>query len=224
MSAFVIMKTEKSDSERKRSRPLEKKSLLGRKGVKIGIVLLVILIAIVGVIYIYSQNKKGEQNTIGSGNPVAIMNTSMGIIKIELYKDKAPITAGNFINLSNKGFYNGLIFHRIIPNFMIQGGCPNGDGTGGPGYTIPDEFHPDLSNVRGTMSMANSGPNTGGSQFFINVVDNTYLDYNKEPLEYKHAVFGKVTEGMDVVDSISQVETENDRPLEDVVINSITIV
>lgn len=160
-----------------------------------------------------------------SVNRIAIIDTSMGIIKVELFEDKTPITAGNFIKLASEGFYDGLIFHRVIANFMIQSGCPKGDGTGGPGYTIKDEFHEDLSNIRGTISMANHGPNTGGSQWFINVVDNTYLDYNKEPLSSKHAVFGKVIEGMDVVDAISKVETdENDKPLEDVVINSITIV
>ncbi|MDH7517857.1 MAG: peptidylprolyl isomerase [Candidatus Thermoplasmatota archaeon] len=220
------MKATKEDFERKRSRPIEKKKILKRKSIKISIVLLVFLIVIaIVVVYIYTnQNKNIEQNNTAGKNPIAILDTSMGVIKIELYKDKAPITAGNFINLSKNGFYDGLIFHRVIQNFMIQGGDPNGDGTGGPSYTIKDEFHPDLSNVRGTISMANHGPNTGGSQFFINVVNNTYLDYNKEPLEYKHAVFGKVIEGMDVVDAISKVKTdENDKPLVDVVIKSITI-
>ena len=147
----------------------------------------------------------------------------MGTIKVELYIDKVPITAGNFINLSNDGYYDDLIFHRVILDFMIQGGCPNGDGTGGPGYKIPDEFHEDLSNIRGTISMANSGPNTGGSQFFINVVDNTYLDYDKEPLTSKHAVFGMVIDGMDIVDKISKVQTIGNKPVDDVIINSITI-
>ena len=172
--------------------------------------------------------------------PIALMDTSMGMIGIELYTDKAPITAGNFINLSNDNFYDGIIFHRVISNFMIQGGDPNGDGTGGPGYAIEDEFDEDLSNVRGTISMANSGPNTGGSQFFINVNDNLHLDFNKyidqttyqlvyEEVPYptdtsKHAVFGSVIMGMDIVDEISEVSTDsNDKPLTDITINSITI-
>lgn len=164
------------------------------------------------------ENEEGK-------NHIAVIETNMGIIKFELFEKRAPITTENFIKLANNGFYDGLIFHRVIPNFMIQGGCPNGDGTGGPGYTIEDEFHEDLSNVRGTISMANTGqPNSGGSQFFINVRNNTYLDYNKEPLAYKHAVFGMVIEGMDVVDAISEVERDkNDRPLEDVIINKIRI-
>jgi cyclophilin family peptidyl-prolyl cis-trans isomerase len=157
-------------------------------------------------------------------NPIALIDTSVGMIIAELYEDKVPITAGNFINLSNDGFYDGLIFHRVIPSFMIQGGCPYGTGTGGPGYTIPDEFHEDLSNVRGTFSMANSGPDSGGSQFFINVVDNTHLDYDKDPLTSKHAVFGVVIDGIDVADEISEVSTnEADKPLQDVTINSIII-
>jgi cyclophilin family peptidyl-prolyl cis-trans isomerase len=99
------------------------------------------------------------------GNRKAIFETTKGKFTIELYEDKAPLTTGNFIKLVNQGFYNGLIFHRVIPKFMIQGGCPEGTGTGGPGYTIKDEFHKDLSNVRGSIAMANRGPNTGGSIF-----------------------------------------------------------
>lgn len=157
-------------------------------------------------------------------NKIAIFDTSMGTFKVEMAQDLAPQTAGNFIKLAQEGFYDGTTFHRVIKNFMIQGGDPNGDGTGGPGYTIPDEFHTNLSNVRGTISMANRGPNTGGSQFFINVVDNSFLDYNKPPTTSKHAVFGKVIEGMDVVDAIVNVPTRpGDRPVTPVIINSITI-
>ena len=146
-------------------------------------------------------------------------NTNKGNLKIELFNDKAPITTGNFIKLINEGFYNGLIFHRVIPNFMVQCGCPHGTGRGGPGYTIRDEFHPDLKHdSKGILSMANAGPNTGGSQFFITVAPTPWLDG-------KHSIFGKVIEGMEVVDSISKVEKDrNDKPLQNVVVNSIKII
>ena len=158
------------------------------------------------------------------GNKIAVFDTNKGKFSVELFEDKAPLTTGNFIKLATSGFYNGLIFHRVIPDFMIQTGCPKGEGTGGPGYAIKDEFHKDLSNVRGTLSMANSGPNTGGSQFFINVVDNTFLDYNKPPSSSKHPVFGKVVSGMDVVDTISKMKTgRNDKPVETITIKTITI-
>ena len=151
-------------------------------------------------------------------NKTAEFNTNMGNFKIELFMDKAPLTVGNFIKLVDKGFYNGLIFHRVIPNFMIQGGCPQGTGYGGPGYTIRDEISPDLKhNFPGILSMANAGANTGGSQFFITVAPTPWLDG-------KHAIFGKVIEGMDVVDKISKVETDrSDKPLRDVMINNITV-
>jgi peptidylprolyl isomerase/peptidyl-prolyl cis-trans isomerase A (cyclophilin A) len=148
---------------------------------------------------------------------LAQFKTNQGDFTIFLDTVKAPITAGNFIDLAKKGFYDGLIFHRIIKNFMIQGGCPQGNGTGGPGYRIRDEFHKDLSNKKFTISMANAGPNTGGSQFFINVKDNTYLDN-------RHAVFGNVTVGEDIVMKISEVETGfQDRPKEPVKIISVHI-
>ena len=152
-------------------------------------------------------------------NRMAEFKTNKGNFKIELFNDKAPVTTGNFMKLVDDGFYNGLIFHRVIPNFMIQGGCPHGTGRGGPGYTIRDEFHPDLKHdCPGMLSMANAGPNTGGSQFFITVAPTPWLDKH-------HSVFGKVTEGMEVVDEISKVERDgNDKPLEDVVINSVTII
>jgi cyclophilin family peptidyl-prolyl cis-trans isomerase len=157
-------------------------------------------------------------------NRKAIFETNKGNFTLELFEDKAPFTSGNFIKLANQGFYNGLLFHRVIPQFMIQGGCPKGTGTGGPGYTIKDEFHKELSNLRGTIAMANRGPNTGGSQWFINVVDNTCLDFDKKPYTSAHPVFGKVIEGMDVVDAISKVKADgNDKPLQDVMIKKITI-
>lgn len=152
-------------------------------------------------------------------NSVALFETSMGNFRIELFEDKAPITTKNFITLVNKGFYNGLIFHRVIDGFMIQGGDPYGNGTGGPGYTIPDEFNKDLRHsTEGILSMANAGPNTGGSQFFITLAATNWLDG-------KHAVFGKVIEGMEVVRAIGKVKTNaQDRPLEDVVVKKVTII
>jgi len=141
------------------------------------------------------------------------LETSMGNIVIALNPDM-PVTTGNFEQLVKSGYYDGVIFHRVISGFMIQGGDPTGTGRGGPGYTIPDEFTNANKNNRGTVAMANSGPNTAGSQFFINLVNNNYLDG-------KHPVFGTVVEGMDVVDAIGKVETSGkpyNRPLKDVVI------
>ncbi len=153
-----------------------------------------------------------------------ILHTSMGDITLKLYGDM-PITTGNFIKLAKEGFYDGTIFHRVIDGFMIQGGCPEGTGMGGPGYTIKDEFGTGHSNVRGTISMANTGrPNTGGCQFFINTVNNTYLDKENPSTPYAHPVFGEVVAGMDVVDSIGKVKTgRNDRPLSDVTINRVEV-
>ena len=152
----------------------------------------------------------------GNGSNV-LLNTSMGNIVIQLYDDM-PVTTGNFEKLVEKGFYNGLIFHRVIDGFMIQGGDPEGTGMGGPGYAIEDEFTDHNRNDRGTISMANAGPNTGGSQFFINLVDNNFLDE-------KHPAFGKVIDGMDVVDAIGKVKTgANDRPLTEVKIIEAKIV
>lgn len=143
---------------------------------------------------------------------VVKLETNMGTIKIALAADM-PITAGNFETLVKKGYYDGVIFHRIINGFMIQGGDPTGTGCGGPGYAIKDEFSPGNKNDRGTLSMANAGPNTGGSQFFINLINNNFLDG-------KHPVFGKVIEGMDVVDKIAKTKTgPGDRPVKNVVID-----
>ena len=127
----------------------------------------------------------------------ATFDTSRGPIKIELYPDKAPLTVANFVNLAKRGFYDGLNFHRVIADFMIQGGCPEGSGRGGPGYRFEDETTNGVRHERGVLSMANAGPNTNGSQFFITHVDCSYLDP-------KHTVFGKVTKGKDVVDSVRQ--------------------
>ena len=154
-----------------------------------------------------------------------IMHTTMGDIKIQMHDDM-PITTGNFVKLAKEGFYDGVIFHRVIDGFMIQGGDPTGTGMGGPGYNIQDEFGTGHSNIRGTIAMANTGrPNTGGSQFFINTVNNTYLDKEDPRTPYAHPVFGTVLEGMDVVDKIGRVETDrNDKPLQDVVIQSIEVI
>lgn len=153
------------------------------------------------------------------------MKTTKGDITIELNEQDAPKTVENFITLAGEGFYDGVKFHRIIPGFMIQGGDPltKDDtlmdmwGTGGPGYTFPDEIHENNRNDVGTISMANAGPNTNGSQFFINVADNDFLDG-------KHTVFGKVVEGMDVVEAIVATPTDvNDRPLEAIAIEEVVV-
>lgn len=168
-------------------------------------------------------------------NRIAVINTTEGTIEVELFEELMPVTTGNFIKLAEEGFYDGTKFHRVIDNFMIQGGDPNTKeddattyGQGGPGYTIKDEFVEDakLTNTRGTLAMANTGqPDSGGSQFFINLVDNTGLDFNKEPSTSKHPVFGQVINGLDVVDAISDVETVpgRDLPVEPIVIESIEI-
>lgn len=245
-------------SERKRSRPLTKQSVIKKNKLLVGLILLVVIIAIIASVYviisgnadnslfedIIDSNGNGDNNNESSNgddnatvsNPIAVFDTTMGTIKIELYEDKVPITAGNFIDHVNDGYYDGVIFHRVITDFMIQGGDPLGTGSGGhaaryhEGYgdpdipdtwVIPDEFHDDLKHdSAGILSMANSGPNTGGSQFFITVKETPWLDG-------AHAVFGKVIEGLSVVIAISELDPENTdsnkKPLNDVIINSITI-
>jgi cyclophilin family peptidyl-prolyl cis-trans isomerase len=151
-------------------------------------------------------------------NPTVTIETNHGTITAEMFMDVAPKTAGNFIELAKKGYYDGLVFHRVIKDFMIQGGCPKGTGTGGPGYTIPDEFAPGLvHDGPGIFSMANAGPNTGGSQFFITLVPTPWLDR-------KHAIFGKVTGGMDVVQTIGKMRVgPGDRPAQDVIMTKVTV-
>jgi peptidyl-prolyl cis-trans isomerase B (cyclophilin B) len=145
------------------------------------------------------------------------MTTSEGAIELELFDDDAPATVGNFRKLAGDGYYDGLTFHRVIPDFMIQGGCPRGDGTGGPGYSFEDEFN-DHPVSRGYLAMANAGPNTNGSQFFIVTAEACPW------LDGKHTVFGRVTSGMDVVDAISHVESDGrDRPLEPVLLESLAV-
>jgi peptidylprolyl isomerase len=177
------------------------------------IIIFIIALILIAGIGIYKMTENSIENT------KVKLETNYGDIIIHLYSDM-PITSGNFKKLVEQDFYNGVIFHRIIDGFMIQGGDPTGTGMGGPSYTIEDEFtHAGGNkNNRGTISMANAGPNTGGSQFFINLVDNNFLDT-------KHPAFGKVIEGMDVVDKIAKVETNaQDKPLEDVVIVKASVV
>jgi len=151
--------------------------------------------------------------------------TNYGEFTAELHDILAPITAGNFISLVDSGYYDGVIFHRVVNNFVIQGGDPTGTGSGGPGYTIPDEFGYGLSNVYKTLSMANSGPNTGGSQFFINMANNVFLDNDVAPLTSAHPVFGHVIENFDNVEIIDNVPVDaDDRPIEDVIMDSIRII
>jgi len=180
-----------------------------KKTLKITIAVLLILAVILGIFMMTKQNSETRVR----------LETTKGEIVIQLYSEM-PVTSGNFKSLVEKGFYDGTIFHRVIDNFMIQGGDPTGTGRGGPGYQIKDEFtKTDLDkNNRGTIAMANAGPNTGGSQFFINLVDNNYLDG-------KHPVFGKVISGMGVVDAIAKVQKDSqDRPLEDVRIIKASVV
>jgi len=158
--------------------------------------------------------------------PVAVFETSMGRFEAELYAAECPETVWNFINLAEgrqktakgENFYDGLTFHRVIEGFVVQGGCPDGNGTGGPGYRFKDEYDPSLRHAAaGVLSMANAGPNTNGSQFFITLAPTPHLDD-------RHSVFGKVIVGNEVIDEIGSVATDSmDRPLEPVVINKVTI-
>ena len=154
------------------------------------------------------------------GNYSAVIETSLGSIEIELFTDIAPITVNNFVNLSNDGYYDNVIFHRVIKGFMIQGGDPSGTGHGEmgkyPGYEFQDELNNPMPYEKGIVAMANRGPNTNGSQFFI-----MHVDY---PLPYDYTIFGKVSNGIDVVDAIANVQTgDMDKPVDDVVINSVDI-
>ena len=174
---------------------------------------LAILLFAIGVVIL-----AGITETEAAKRQVATFDTSMGTFKIELFNDLAPKTVENFTKLVGKKFYDGLIFHRVIDQFMIQGGDPTGNGTGGPGYEIKDEFGKGLRHDKpGMLSMANAGPNTGGSQFFITLVPTPWLDGH-------HAIFGHVVSGMDVVEKIGKTPTDSqDRPLKKVVIEKITI-
>jgi len=147
-----------------------------------------------------------------------VLSTNQGDITVQLYDDLVPQTAGNFRKLAGEGFYDGTIFHRVIPGFMLQGGDPTGSGRGGPGYSIEDEFHASLKHTKkGLLSMANAGPNTGGSQFFITLAPTPWLDG-------KHAIFGEVVSGMEVVEAIGSAPTgPGDRPVQDVVIGKAKV-
>lgn len=146
------------------------------------------------------------------------ITTNKGVIEAKLFHKEAPKTVANFVDLARKGFYNGLLFHRVVPAFMIQGGDPKGNGTGGPGYTFADEFHPSLKHAKGGMlSMANSGPDTNGSQFFITVKETPHLDN-------RHTIFGEVTAGMDVVNAISTTPTNGEKPKSDIKMDKVEII
>jgi len=189
-------------SQRSRKSKPQRRKPQGKKKLLLAIGFLTVVAIIIGAYYMLGQGSKSQGKVL--------LKTTMGDIVIELRNDM-PVTSGNFRKLVQQGVYDGTIFHRVIADFMIQGGDPTGTGIGDPSIpTIPDEFTSNNRNDRGTVAMANAGPNTGSSQFFINVVNNNYLDS-------KHPVFGTVIQGMDVADAISKVATDaNDRPLEEV--------
>ena len=176
---------------------------------------LAMAIIAIGVIVLACAGNEAEAK---AKRQVATFDTTMGTFKIELYNDLASKTVKNFTDLIGKKYYDGIIFHRVIDQFMIQGGCPLGRGTGGPGYTIDDEFGKGLKHDKpGVLSMANAGPNTGGSQFFITLVPCPWLDG-------KHAIFGHVIEGMNVIEAIGKVPTDSqDRPLKKVIMEKVTV-
>lgn len=184
---------------------------------KILVALLLAAIVLLGIYFIYQDNPITET---ASAMSTALLETNYGNIKIEFYSDDAPKTVENFTTLAKKGFYDGLTFHRVIKNFMIQGGDPSGNGTGGPGYKFADELNSDTLREqgykKGIVAMANSGPNTNGSQFFIMVAN--------VPLPYQYTIFGKVIEGQEVADKISLLPTgSNDKPASPVIINKVTL-
>lgn len=184
-----------------------------KKNMIVSIAIFAVIVIVASAYFIFGQNQVSEDE-----NLIIVMETNMGIMEFELFDDKAPITSKNFEDLVQSGFYNGVIFHRIISGFMVQGGDPTGTGRGGPGYTIDDEFHPDLKHdSKGILSMANAGPNTGGSQFFITLAPQPHLDNH-------HAVFGKLISGEDVLDKIGAVETDsNDKPINEVKMIKVTV-
>lgn len=199
------------------------------------IVSILFLLFVAGmIVFAINKTEKEEiENDVNVNNLIefneknmkATIQTNKGNIVLELYAEQTPKTAGNFAKLAKEGFYDGTKFHRVIEGFMIQGGDPQTKddslqmrwGTGGPGYQFEDEIVAELSNMTGTISMANAGPNTNGSQFFINVADNTFLDG-------KHAVFGRVLEGMDIVFAISQAEkNQRDVPIEPIILEKVIV-
>lgn len=186
---------------------------------RILIIVVVVLAALIGGYFLLS-NQGGEPVNTGSGkNPVAVMVTNMGTIKVELFLDKVPITAQNFIDLAEDGFYDGLIFHRIVAGFVVQGGDPEGTGMGGPGHTIVREIHPDLRHDKaGMLAMARSqDPDSAGSQFYFTLVPTPQLDDG-------YAVFGETIEGLEVILAMGELETgEFDRPLDPPFMEKVTI-
>ncbi|OGD52505.1 peptidylprolyl isomerase [Candidatus Bathyarchaeota archaeon RBG_13_38_9] len=182
-----------------------------QKKLQISLVALILLIIAGAFIYTWEPKPDMSETQTPSKNRIAVIDTNMGTMEFELYEDKVPITTSNFISLANQDFYDGVIFHRIIKGFMIQGGDQTGTGTGGSGKTIPDEIVPELKHDSlGLLSMANSGPNTGSSQFFITLAPAPHLDG-------KHSIFGKLIKGEDVLMAIGSVEVgDGDRPLTDV--------
>jgi len=200
---------------------------LNTTGGRIAIFLVIILI-IIGVIYFQFMNdEKLEEGSLSeSEQGDVVLKTNQGEIELKLFADKAPVTVENFKKLVAEGFYNGVKFHRVIKGFMIQGGDPltkddsnsTAWGTGGPGYSFADEIYQGNSNLTGTIAMANAGPDTNGSQFFINVVDNNFLDQ-------KHTVFGKVIRGMDIVSKIENTAVgQSDVPIKPVIIESAILI
>jgi cyclophilin family peptidyl-prolyl cis-trans isomerase len=182
------------------------------------LLLISLIVVVMGIVLVATHN---NSQGITMEHTQATIQTSKGDIAVEFYPELASNTVKNFITLAKDGFYNGVIFHRVINGFMIQGGDPTGTGTGGPGYKFDDELDStspiaQQGYVRGTLAMANAGPNTNGSQFFI-----MHKDY---PLPYQYTIFGKVVDGMEVVDAIAEVEVnKDDRPLEDVIINQVVV-
>lgn len=195
------------------------------------VIIAIVAILVIGGFYYYSANQQqtSKTNSLNNSNNSTIKNmshiitikTNMGDISFETYDADAPNTVKNFITLAEKGFYNGVIFHRVIPGFMIQGGDPTGNGTGDPGYQFADELNPNTDSykagyLKGVVAMANAGPNTNGSQFFIMVAD--------YPLPNSYTIFGKVVSGQDVADAISKVQTgQNDKPVSKVIMEQVTV-
>jgi len=182
-----------------------------QKRLQIFLAALILLIIAGAFIYTWGPKPDMSETKTASKNRIAVIVTNMGTMEFELHEDKVPITTSNFISLANQGFYDGVIFHRVVKGFVIQGGDPTGTGTGGSGKTIPDEIVPKLKHDSlGLLSMANSGPNTGSSQFFITLAPAPHLDG-------KHSIFGKLIKGEDVLMAIGSVEVgDGDRPLTDV--------
>lgn len=219
---MIYMGKQQKLKEQRKLEKVEQGGVNSKKIKKILSAIFIVLIIGVGGFLSYELISSSKHNK----DQIAVLETNKGVIKIKLFKDKAPKTVDNFIKLANQSFYDGVKFHRMIKDFMIQTGDPNSkdnnwddDGTGGPGYKFDDEIN-DIKLTKGKVAMANSGPNTNGSQFFIVTAASTPW------LDGKHTVFGEVIEGMDVVAAIENVKTDkdkNDHPAEDVVINKITI-